>query len=78
MPGLFFFVFLGVGFATMGGVLSCIVSMRGNGLGIESDFFVVAGLLVLCGFGVVLGGFGMMHGGVLVALVCFLQHDLVI
>ena len=66
---------VGVAFAGGVRVLLGILGVRGSSMGVVGSLFVVAGLLVLSGFGVVLSCLRVVGGGVLVTICCFLRHD---
>ena len=71
---LFAAVLLGVALAGRRPVLGGVVRVGGGSVSVVSRFFVVAGLVVLGGFGVVGGGLGVVGGGMLVAFGGFLRH----
>ena len=58
----------------MDAVFVGVLGMRGRGMGVVGGFLVVARFVVLSGFGVMLGGLGVVGSGVLVAFGGFLRH----
>ena len=56
-------------------MLSSMVRMGRSSMGVMGSLFMIAGLVVLSGFGVVFSSLRVVSGGVLVALCCFLRHD---
>ena len=72
---LFLAVLFGVGFAGMAGMFIGMLGMSGRRVRVVGSLFVMAGLMVLGGFGVVFGGLRVVGGGVLVAFSCLLRHD---
>lgn len=64
----------GVGFAGMAGMFIGMLGMSGRRVCVVGSLFVMAGLMVLGGFGVVFGSLRVVDGGVLVAFSCFLRH----
>ena len=67
-------VLFGVALADSVRMLLGILGVRGGRLGVMDSLFVIAGLVVLGGFGVVFSSLRVVGGGVLVALCCFLRH----
>ena len=58
----------------MGAMFAGVVMMGRCRMGMMRGFFVVAGFVVLSGFGVVFGSLSVVFGGVLVAFCCFFRH----
>ena len=56
-------------------MLSSMVRMGRSSMGVMGSLFMIAGLVVLSGFGMVFSSLRVVGGGVLVALCCFLRHD---
>ena len=56
-------------------MLRSMVRMGRSSMGVMGSLFMIAGLVVLGGFGVVFRSLRVVGGGVLVALCCFLRHD---
>ena len=56
-------------------MLSRMVRMGRSSMGVMGSLFMIAGLVVLSGFGMVFRSLRVVGGGVLVALCCFLRHD---
>ena len=65
----------GVALASLSRMLSSMVRMGRSSMGVMGSLFMIAGLVVLGGFGVVFRSLRVVGGGVLVALCCFLRHD---
>ena len=65
----------GVALASLSRMLSSMVRMGRSSMGVMGSLFMIAGLVVLSGFGVVFSSLRVVGGGVLVALCCFLRHD---
>ena len=65
----------GVALASLSRMLSSMVRMGRSSMGVMGSLFMIAGLVVLSGFGVVFRSLRVVGGGVLVALCCFLRHD---
>jgi len=66
-------VLFGVRLTGVRGVLGGVVGVGRRGVGVVGGFFVVTGLVVGGGFGVVLGGLRVVGGGVLVVFGGFLR-----
>ena len=64
-----------VALASLSRMLSSMVRMGRSSMGVMGSLFMIAGLVVLGGFGVVFRSLRVVGGGVLVALCCFLRHD---
>ena len=64
-----------VALASLSRMLSSMVRMGRSSMGVMGSLFMIAGLVVLSGFGVVFSSLRVVGGGVLVALCCFLRHD---
>ena len=63
-----------VALASLSRMLSSMVRMGRSSMGVMGSLFMIAGLVVLGGFGVVFRSLRVVGGGVLVALCCFLRH----
>ena len=64
----------GVALASLSRMLSSMVRMGRSSMGVMGSLFMIAGLVVLSGFGMVFRSLRVVGGGVLVALCCFLRH----
>jgi len=67
-------VLFGVALASLSRMLRSMVRMGRSSMGVMGSLFMIAGLVVLSGFGVVFRSLRVVGGGVLVALCCFLRH----
>ena len=67
-------VLFGVALASLSRMLSSVVRMGRSTIGVIGSLFVIAGLVVLGGFGVVFSSLRVVDGGVPVAFCCFLRH----
>ena len=63
-----------VALASLSRMLSSMVRMGRSSMGVMGSLFMIAGLVVLGGFGVVFRSLRVVGGGVLVALCCFRRH----
>ena len=64
----------GVALASLSRMLSSMVRMGRSSMGVMGSLFMIAGLVVLSGFGMVFRSLRVVGGGVLVTLCCFLRH----
>ena len=64
----------GVALAGSVGMLLGVLGVRGGRMGVVDSLFVITGLVVLGGFGVVFSSLRVVDGGVPVAFCCFLRH----
>jgi hypothetical protein len=72
---LLFAVLVHVSLTGFFAVLICMMRMATRGVGVVGRLFVVAALVVLCGFSVVLRGVSVMFGGLFMVFNGFLGHS---